>query len=171
MLVFKKLTYNYLEWARQLHNDPEVISMLTDPHIVTKQEQEKWFQNLKTSKTSKRIIAFYQDKPIGLIRLDQIDYHNKSICIGLDIHQDYRGKGFAKKIYQYIFDEWFINAEFNRIWLLVASYNTIAYGLYKKLGFKEEGIQREALYKNSKFHDYIMMSILKKEYELNDTSL
>lgn len=35
---------------------------------------------------------------------------------------------------------------------------------YKKAGFKEEGRLRQASYRDSKYHDKIVMSILRKEW-------
>lgn len=163
-ITFKPLDEEHLEWARLLHNDPEVISMLTDPHVVSKEEQKRWFANLQKSNSSERALVFWGKEVIGLVRLDQIDYYNKSVCVGLDIHKDFRGKGLAKLVYRKMFKRWFEGEGFNRVWLMVAMYNLRAQNLYKKLGFKEEGIQREALFKNGKFYSYSMMSVLRREY-------
>ena len=62
-------------------------------------------------------------------------------------------------IYSELIKYLFVNG-FHRLWLLVAAYNQRARNLYTKLGFKEEGIQREGLYKNDQYFDYIMMSML-----------
>jgi RimJ/RimL family protein N-acetyltransferase len=162
-IIFKNLTEEYLEWVRNLHNDPEVLSMLTDPHVVSYNEQIEWFNKLQKSTTLKRLVVFNNNTPIGIIRVDQKDYYNKSVGVGLDIHKDFRGLGLAKEIYTKLIKELFEDG-FNRIWLLVASYNIRALNLYKKLGFVYEGAQREGLYKDGVFYDYLMMSILKKEY-------
>lgn len=154
----------HLEWARLLHNDPAVLSMLTDPHEVTVCEQDKWFCKLSVSDSSERLMVFYGEDLVGLVRVDQIDRANKSVCVGLDIHKDFRGKGLAKPTYRKIFEEWFVDKKFNRVWLMVADYNLRASNLYRGLGFRVEGTQREALFKGGKFYDYLMMSILRREY-------
>ncbi len=164
-LIFKHLTSEHLEWARQLHNDPSVICMLTDPHIVTKEEQVKWFNKLQHSTSSQRLVVYNNEVPAGLIRLDDIDMYNKSICVGLDIHEDFRGRGLARPIYTKLFDIWFNDEGFNRIWLAVAEYNEVARHIYTSLGFIEEGCMRKALLKDNKFSDYILMSVLKEEYD------
>lgn len=164
MFNFQPLSYEYLEWARLLHNDPDVICNLTDPHFVSLEEQEYWFERLQKSQSQKRIIPFLNEKPIGLIRLDSIDYYNKSLAIGLDIVKEFRGQGLARPIYKQCFQEWFIEKDFHRIWLMVADYNEKAKHIYKSLGFKQEGIQKEALFKNGQFFDYILMAILRDEY-------
>jgi RimJ/RimL family protein N-acetyltransferase len=164
-LIFKPLSVEYLEWARLLHNDPDVICMLTDPHLVTKEEQVVWFDNLSKSNSSERVLVFDNlSNPVGLIRIDGIDNYNKCVCVGLDIHKDFRGRGLAKQVYHYVFNEWFINKGFNRIWLLVAEYNSVARHIYEKLGFIYEGAKRKSLYKNGVFYDYMMMGLLKDEY-------
>jgi len=163
-LSFELLKWENIEWARQLHNDPDVICMLTDPHIVQPDEQEFWFNRLEKSKKSQRVLVRYQDKPMGIIRIDEIDAANKSVCVGLDIHKDFRGQGFARPIYEHIFNEWFCEKDFHRVWLMVASYNERAIHLYHSLGFIDEGCQRDALYKNDAYHNYFVMSILKDEY-------
>jgi len=40
----------------------------------------------------------------------------------------------------------------------------VAKRLYEKVGFKEEGIMREAIFRNGVYHDYVVMSILEDEY-------
>ena len=44
------------------------------------------------------------------------------------------------------------------------STNSRAYNLYKKLGFIQEGIKRQEVFKQDQFIDSIIMSILKTEY-------
>lgn len=164
MIELQQLTSEHLEWARQLHNDPEVLAMLTDPHVVDYYEQCGWFSNLCDSTTSKRLLVMLDNVPIGLVRLDQIDIHNNSVCVGLDIHKDFRGKGHARTIYNLVLEEYFEQRQFNRVWLMVADYNERAKHLYETLGFVLEGIQRQALFKNGQYFDYLSMSILKSEW-------
>lgn len=163
--TFRDIEKQDIEWARLLHNDSEVLSMLTDPSIVSPEQQIEWFKKLRKSESSRRLVVEdeYMNK-VGLIRLDQIDYHNLNVCVGMDICKEFRGQGYAKPIYKELFKYLFDKEFFNRLWLLVAEYNTKAYSIYKALGFKEEGRHRQALYKNSKFFDYVLMGLLKEEY-------
>ena len=163
-VVLEPLDEARLEWARQLHNDPDVLKMLTDPRVVTVEEQQEWFVRLQKSNSSLRWVAEVDGASVGVVRIDQIDRHNKSVCVGLDIHRDHRGKGYARHIYDCVLNYWFIRENFNRVWLMVAAYNYIARHLYISLGFVEEGVQREGLIKDGVKHDYVMMSILKSEY-------
>jgi len=168
-LSIRNINKDDLEWVRALHNDPEVLRMLTDPHVVTAEEQIKWFESISKSKTTQRIILEVDGTAVGVFRVDQIDYNNKSVCLGLDIHKDHRGRGYAKSGYYMVMNKWFFTEGFNRVWLMVAAYNSKARNLYKDLGFKEEGAHRQGLYKNGEYHDCIVMGILKNEYISKDT--
>jgi RimJ/RimL family protein N-acetyltransferase len=159
------LTEKYLEWARALHNDESVLKFLSDPHIVSREEQIVWYNNICNSKVSKRYIAFITENiPIGLVRIDYIDIFNHSVCVGLDIHKNFRGMGLSKEIYKLILNDMFNGNSFNRVWLTVASYNIIAVRLYEKLGFKKEGVLRKSLFKDDCYYDSFIMSILKEEW-------
>lgn len=163
-LSFYKIERKDLEWARKLHNDPEVLQNLSDTRKVNKKQQSDWFQKLEADNKRQRLVVKDGNKKIGLIRLDQIDYQNKSVCVGLDIDGAYRGQGYSVPIYKKLFSFLFKENDYHRVWLLVADYNLRARHIYIKLGFKEEGIQRKSLLRNRNYSDMIMMSILQEEY-------
>nr|WP_245837279.1 GNAT family protein [Virgibacillus phasianinus] len=52
----------------------------------------------------------------------------------------------------------------HRIGLDVFEYNARAIKAYKKLGFQEEGVIRDELFYDGKFHDSILMGVLRKEF-------
>ena len=52
----------------------------------------------------------------------------------------------------------------NRIVAKVIKGNAGSIKVLQKLGFVEEGILRESLYKNGQYHDLIVFSVLKSEY-------
>lgn len=170
--MYKKGEYSYriieerdIEWVRLLHNDPEVLFMLTDTSFISEIQQKNWFENISKSSKSRRLILDYKGECIGIARLDEIDYCNRSICVGLDIQKEFRGRGHGKNGFKLMLDYCFYELNMHRAWLLVAEFNEKAFNLYKKLGFIEEGIQRERLFRNGKYHNYIMMSILEEEYK------
>lgn len=164
---FRFLAEEDLEWARALHNDPNVLKMLTDPRQVSLEGQVHWFQGLQKSVSSCRLVVEKHGEKIGLVRIDQIDPWNFNLCLGMDIVSEHRGQGHARPIYLSLFDFIFDGMGFNRIWLLVAEYNEVARHLYTRLGFKEEGCHRKALYKEGSYFDYILMGVLREEYRGN----
>ena len=166
-LSIKIIERSDIEEARLLHNDPSTLFKLTDIDFISESEQEEWFKKLTLSTKSKRFVVrdSITNDFIGVVRIDNIDLNNKSACIGLDISSEKRGFGYAKEIYQYFFDYYFFQKGFHRLYLATLETNAVAINLYKKLGFKNEGISREAIFRDGKFIDLIWMSLLDSEYK------
>ena len=54
--------------------------------------------------------------------------------------------------------------EMNRVAIGVVGLNTEALSFYEKIGFKKEGIQEQGYLYNGEYSDFIMMRILKDEW-------
>jgi len=64
-----------------------------------------------------------------------------------------------------IIDFGFKKLKLHRIEFDVYSYNKRAQGLYKKLGFRKEGVKREHNFYNGKFYDTIRMAMLDRDWK------
>jgi len=125
--------------------------------------QEKWIEKISLSESHLYCIVYKGIEKIGLVRMDEIDYINRSIRIGGDIHPKYRGEGYGISMINMVIEYCFDCLNMNRIWLMVLENNDIAKHIYNKVGFKEEGRQRKAIYRNGEYVDYIMMGVLRDE--------
>ncbi len=96
------------------------------------------------------------------------NYHgnkNKVTYIGIAIaNKDYQGKGYGTEAIHLLLDILFGEMNYNKVGLRVFAFNERAIKCYEKVGFKKEGILREELYSGDKYHDVIVMGILKKEW-------
>ena len=158
-----------IEELRIFHNEESTLLNLTDTNHISELQQEKWFSSISLSNTSKRYtVRLRKNKSlVGIFKLDRIDHLNKSVYVGGDIIKEMRGKGFGKEMYNYFFDYLFNNQGFNRLGLETLSNNIPALSLYEKLGFKKEGQKKEAIFRNGKYHDLIIMGILFKNWHRN----
>ena len=71
------------------------------------------------------------------------------------------GTETVKLILNYAFNE----LNFNRIQLHVAEKNHAAIRIYEKNGFVVEGKLREAMFQHGKYHNFLLMAILHKEWQ------
>lgn len=158
-----------IEELRIFHNEDSTLLKLTDTNHISELQQEKWFSFISLSNTSKRYtVRLRKNKSlVGIFRLDRIDHLNKSVYVGADIVKDMRRKGYGKEMYNYFFEYLFNNQGFNRLGLETLCDNVPAITLYEKLGFKREGQQKEAIFRNGKYHDLIIMGILFKNWNRN----
>jgi RimJ/RimL family protein N-acetyltransferase len=53
----------------------------------------------------------------------------------------------------------------HRVELEVFDYNSRAIRCYEKCGFKLEGRRREAMFRDGRYHDALIMAILREEFE------
>jgi len=105
------------------------------------------------------------DCVIGDIALQDIDRNNRSANIRIAIDQaEQQGKGYGTEALKLMLDYGFGILNLHRVELNVFAYNERALRVYEKLGFKKEGVQRDALYYHHRYHDSIWMSILEDEY-------
>ncbi|WP_375143016.1 GNAT family N-acetyltransferase [Paenibacillus sp. D2_2] len=106
------------------------------------------------------------DAPIGDIAIQDIDTMNRNANIRIALTDGSQNKGYGTEALQLMLEYGFGVLNLHRIELNVFSYNHRAVRVYEKVGFKQEGVQREALFYNHEYHDSILMSILEDEYKV-----
>lgn len=105
------------------------------------------------------------DEVIGDIALQDIDHINRNANMRIAIDSDnHQGKGYGPESIRLLLEYSFGVLNLHRIELQVFTYNDRAIRAYEKVGFRKEGIQRDALYYEHQYHDSIMMSMLEDEY-------
>jgi RimJ/RimL family protein N-acetyltransferase len=166
-IYFREIVEEDLEPLRVMHNHPATLHMLTDTTVVTPEMQADWFRSLNDSSKSKRYALCIEGSEvilIGMIRFDQIDKINHNMLVGLDVRLDHRGKGLGKKGFHLILDYAFNVLGMHKVSLYTADFNEIAKNMYLSLGFRQEGVFKEHLFRDGKYHDLIAMSLFKRDY-------
>lgn len=153
-----------LEEVRSLHNEPSVLSKLSDSRFVSNEMQHDWFKSLEKSRNSFRFVcrSIETGNLIGVFRIDNFDQLNKSAMIGLDISERYRRQSYATEIYSYFMKYFYVEVGFHRLYLNTLENNKAARNLYVKLGFSIEGKLIDAIFRDNKFHNLICY------YKLNE---
>ena len=158
---------SHLELLRHHRNDYSTWVNLSDVRSIHQEQQLAWYKKVVFDSTKKYFVLWtttnFDEQPIGLIRIDEIDYINHSARVGCDIFSGFRNKGFGTTAMQLAVNYCFDVLNMHRLYLSVAAYNDAAKKVYIKTGFTEEGVQKDALYRFGKYNDYIMMSLIKGE--------
>lgn len=156
--------------AYEFVNDEEVKKFISvdGSFPMTIWEEESWIKTRKSNVNLTYDFAIEDlktNKYIGGCSINSTNIKNRNCVIGIMIgDKDYWGKGYGrdalKVLIKFIFEE----LNFDKIKLSVFSFNKRAISCYKKLGFKEEGILKNEIYRNGKYYDDILMAIFKDEY-------
>lgn len=112
----------------------------------------KWFETTQPKWYTIEI----HDRIAGYIRTSDYDEVNRSLYVGLDLHDMFRGYGYAFQSYQ-IFLNYLKLKGYLTVYLKVQISNIRAYNLYRKLGFLPIGIIPDAIIKDDKTVDSVMM--------------
>lgn len=169
MYKLRELEKKDLPEINRWRNNPELISFLGAPYrFINLNVDEKWFENYMNNRISTircAIVDDSKDEILGLVSLISIDYINQTaelhIMVGNSRNQ---GKGIGSYALSAMLDHAFFNMNLRRIELTVLEDNTRACHLYEKEGFVREGVKRKAKYKNGKWVNMFLYSILKEEY-------
>lgn len=164
---------NDMDLLMNHRNDFYTWKNLTAPVPITPAKQEAWFNSLSDKERQYFVLVkieqlenhpIFTGTEIGMVRMDEIDFINRSCRVGIDIFKNHRGNRYSYNgwdlVLKYCFDELGVN----RVWLLVLEINDVAIRVYNKLGFVKEGAMRQAIFRGGRFLDYVMMSILREEF-------
>ena len=155
----------FFSWLR----DEDVIkySLSSFQNLKDEGDVQKWYASLLSNKQDLTLGIFLSTDGslIGYAGICSISTTNKSgeyfIFIG-DKSQWKKGIGTktTKEVVKYGFER----LNLNRIMLTVSEPNIGGVRAYEKAGFKIEGRLRQASFRDGQYHDKIIMSILKEDF-------
>ena len=158
-----------IEYFLKWFNDLEVTQYLNMSLPMTEMAEEKFIEGLGADKTQAFFVieAIEGDlsKPIGSTGLGSISARDHNATFGIAIgDKDYWSKGYGTEAARLIINYGFEQLNLRRISSSVFAFNERSFRMHKSVGFREEGRQREHIYKNGKFHDLIILGMLMEEW-------
>ena len=75
------------------------------------------------------------------------------------------GRGLGRQMLYLILKKAFEEYDAHRLWLDVFENNLRAQHLYSSLGFRRDGVLREAVYRDGEYYSLVLMSLLHREYD------
>ncbi|MET3193956.1 GNAT family N-acetyltransferase [Bacillus sp. OAE603] len=110
---------------------------------------------------------FFQNELIGMVGLHYIDQTNKATEIGYWLSNTMQGKGIMTRVVEYLVSYCFDELNLNRVVIRAAVENQKSRAIPQRLGFKKEGILREAQQIRGCSYDLAIYSMLKDEWKPN----
>jgi len=147
-------------------NNPEVTRTLLIHRPMSLEGEEKFIERLSEDDTTVGlgIVEKTGDRLVGATSLMRIDSRSRQAQFGILIGDSADwGKGFATEATRLIVGYGFATLNLHRVWLHVAAGNAAGIRVYEKVGFRHEGILREALFTEGRYVDLVTMGILRGE--------
>lgn len=148
-------------------NDDGIWDMLGGTkYYVSSVYEKKWVEEaIFNSKDVRLAICLKENnRYIGNVYMTNIDPQRQSchshILIG---ERDCWGKGYAREALMMAIEYMFKERNMHRIQALVLEENEQSLKMHKKCGFVEEGVLRHSVWKNGRFQNQIVLSILESD--------
>jgi ribosomal-protein-serine acetyltransferase len=100
----------------------------------------------------------------GVIGYDPIDWENHSTEVGYWLGEEYQGQGLATIACRALVEHAFLELGLNRVSIACATENKKSCAIPERLGFRREGVQRQAEWLYDHFVDHVIYAALASEW-------
>lgn len=109
--------------------------------------------------------VFYEDRLVGVVGFNALDFKNKIGFIGYWLHQGEQGKGIMTRAVQALISYGFSYYRLHRIDIRTAASNKASARIPERLGFQYEGRLRQAEWLYNYYVDHYVYGMLKEEWK------
>ena len=166
-LMENDLTNVYLQWL----NDDEVCR--NNSHAVfpnTEHKMKTYYESLQNqNQVVLAIIHTDSAKHIGNVSLQNINWISRNAEFAMLLgDKEYWGGGYGEEAAKLIVEYGFSRLNLHRIYCGTLEDNESMKKLAGKLKMTEEGLRREAIFKNGQYHNIMEYGVLKDEFFENE---
>lgn len=157
---------SFVDWL----NDPDVIQFLMINTPLSVVQEEMWFENMQKLPAAEHVLVIEIKtdagwKAVGNTSFMGIDWKDRQAEIGIFIgEKNCWNQGYGRETMRLMLKHGFGTLNLNRIWLRVYEHNSRGIRAYENAGFVHEGRLRQAHYQDSRYHDVLIMSVLRDEW-------
>lgn len=154
-----------LEMVRNWRNSLEVSQYMYTDDLITREQQELWFEGLRDDDSRIVWIVEYDGKALGVASLSNISKTFSSCYWAFYLGEtSVRGGGIGAKVEYNVMSYVFDILKLNKLRCEVFTFNEKVIKMHEKFGFRREAYYREHCYKNKEFKDVVGLAILRAEW-------
>jgi len=134
----------------------------------TVEDRKKFIRDsLKQFAENKGFVAgiWHEGRLAGVIGYDAIDWENRSTEVGYWLGEEYQGKGLVTTACRALVDHAFGELDLNRVSITCATENKKSCAIPERLGFRREGVRRQAEWLYDHFVDHVVYAALASEWQ------
>ncbi len=157
-VILRSATPDDIEFIVALETREEFV------HLVAQWTADKHLEELNNPDKRYYLFENTTGERLGFAILAGLAEPNDAILL-LRIVLSSPGQGLGRVALEALLAEVFDHLGANRLWLDVFDFNARAIHVYEGLGFKHEGVMREAFKRDDSYCNLVSMSILRKEWD------
>ena len=157
------LDQGWLKWI----NDHTLNRFLESSFPVNRESLERYYEASQPPDVFMFAICLKEnDTYIGNARLSSVNWVHRRCMYGRLIGEaEYRTRGYGSEALILLLRYGFHHLGMNRIDSAAYADNEVSLASNRKVGFKREGVMRQASYKDGRFHDLVMLAMLRSEFD------
>ena len=109
--------------------------------------------------------VWYEGRLAGVVGHHAIDWQNRSTTLGYWLGKEFQGRGLMTLACGALVDHAFGELGLNRVSVACATQNTKSCAIPERLGFRREGIQRQAEWLYDHFVDHVIYAALAHDWQ------
>ncbi len=156
-----------LAFVHQLNNNATVMRYWFEEPYETFMELSALYDEHIHDQTERRFVVECDDEKAGLVELVEIDLIHRRAEFQIIISPEYQGRGLAARAMRPALDYGFGVLNLHKIYLIVDNDNAKAISVYKKFGFRVEGVLIQEFFVNGRYRDATRMCLFQNEYLAN----
>jgi RimJ/RimL family protein N-acetyltransferase len=162
-ITLRAIEYDDLPLLHQMINDRQIEQMTGGWSFpVSLEQQKQWYDSLKNERHIVRCIIDVDGLgSVGTVVLSDIDWKNRNAQIHIKIVNDskFRQKGIGKKSIHALTQYAFMELNLHCVYAEILEDNLPSRRMFESCCYQFEGMQKDRIYKNGKYHNVVTMSI------------
>ncbi|MBB5173151.1 GNAT family N-acetyltransferase [Texcoconibacillus texcoconensis] len=163
-LQFRPLEKDDLEFIYKMRINPNVMDYWFEEPYTTREKLKKSFEEEQDNNSHREFILYNLKETVGYTCLYDIDHRHRNAEFAIMIDPSQQGKGYATEATRLIVEYGFNQLNLKKLYLYVIKNNEKAFHIYRKLGFQTEGELKKHFFVDGKYHDALMMGLLREDY-------
>jgi len=151
-----------LEYINKISGESDFLTFGQGEFNIAIEQEENFIDTISKQNNAVFIIAEVEGKVVGNLNFSggarpRILHTGE---FGVSVLKEYWGQGIGTELTKYLIDWCKQSGIIRKINLRVRSDNYSAIHIYKKLGFKEEGLITREFFINNRFYDSVLMGLI-----------
>jgi ribosomal-protein-alanine N-acetyltransferase len=137
-------------------------------YFVSSEQEKRWVDDAIADRENIRLAICLKedDRYIGNTYMINIDWINRKCQIPIFLGDaSVRGKGISVQARLLMLSFAFYERNMHKVWAHVLAHNSASIRMNEKAGFKKDGLLRDEIFKDGMYHDVVVMSVLKEEFD------
>lgn len=173
ILYLRAFELDDISFIHSLRSDESFFELTcSNRYFISSERDKKWLEDKIVNNNHQlylMVCTVKDNLPVGYICATDIDYLNKKAQWGgLIIAKEHAGKGYGTKAGELLLEHLFFELGMNMIYGYWREDHPASLRMAEKLGFRKDGLVRDFVFKQNKFHNVFICTILKSDFRTTE---